>query len=75
MADGVAQDVHDRVLDPLQHQPVGLAIEPLDDHLDLLALAGGDIAHHLAEAAEDAFGRHHARAIDAAFEIVEMMVQ
>ncbi len=49
VTDRITQDVHDRVLDPLQDEAVGLAIEPLDDHLDLLAFAAGKIADHLAE--------------------------
>ncbi len=75
MGQGIAQQVHHRVLQTLQHHAVGLDIQARHLHHHLLARGAGQIADHLAEAAEDGIGRHHADLAHFLLQIVAQLTQ
>ena len=57
MADRIAQEVHDRVFESLQHLPVHLDVEADAAHVHVAPLLAGDFADHVTEGAEDGLGR------------------
>ncbi len=60
VADGVAHQVHHRVLQAVQHHAVGLRFESHHLEVDFLALIAGQVADHLTEALEYGRGGGHA---------------
>ena len=59
VVDGVADEVHERLADLVDHRLVHPGVLALQDELDLLALLAGEVAHQPREALEDvADGQH-----------------
>ena len=61
VADGVAQHVHDRILQRLEHDAIGLHLPAGHVQLDRFSFILGQVAHHFPEAVEHVLGGHHAR--------------
>ena len=72
MADRIADQMHDRVLEPLQHPPVGRVVEALRNDIDVLALECRDVPRHFAKAAEYDTGRRQPDRLDAVPQIAKM---
>ena len=64
VADGVAQKVHDRVLERLKHLAVDLDIEADGANMHIPAIRARDFPHHMAEAAENGLGRDEGNPVD-----------
>ena len=64
MVQGVADEVAERVADLFEDGPVELGLLALDDQLDFLLEALGDVSHDPREAVEDRLDGQHAQARD-----------
>ena len=53
VGDRVAQQVYERLREPLEDRPVELGLGPYDDELDLLAGLGGEVAHGARQRRDD----------------------
>jgi hypothetical protein len=67
--DAVANQVHERITDLLEHGLVELGVAPGHLELDLLAEPLRQIPNHSRKATEDEADRHHAHAHDALLQL------
>jgi hypothetical protein len=65
VAHRIAEKVHHGVLQGLKHLPVHLDIETDAAHLHVASGFARDLAHHMAEAAENRLCRHEGYAVNA----------
>src|SRR6185312_11526885 len=73
--DAVADQVHQRIADLLEHGLVELGLLARELELDLLAEALSEVAHHAREAAEDEADRQHAHAHDALLQLAHVALE
>ena len=64
VAHRVAQEMHHGILERLEHLPVHLDVEADAAHMHVPSRLPGDLAHHVAEAAEHRFRRYERDAVD-----------
>src|SRR6185295_15446890 len=72
VVDAVADEVHERIADLLEHRLVELGLLARHDELDLLAETLREIAHHAREAAENEADGQHAHAHDAVLQLAHV---
>ena len=70
VADRVSQQMHERVLQHIEHAAVGIDAGVGDAKIDLLRFIARQIPHHLAKAFDQTVGGHHTRLPDIRFEAV-----
>ncbi len=75
MVDAVAQQVHDRVTDLIEHSAVEFYVETLHTEGDFLAEIMGKIPDHTREPVEDVADRHHPRIHDFLLQVTGDTVQ